>query len=147
MSTHVFLKHVQSINIVLCSNNRIPSPVSGDCCSVVAVIVAVLQFAGPTALHLAVRCGSVDAVACLLAHCANILLTDEQGWAAVHHAAYFDQHHVLRMLVRRNPSVVELPTTNECVPPLPSVCLSVALLLLIAAFVTQRLFLYLCVTK
>jgi len=69
--------------------------------------------AGPTALHLAVRCGSLDAVACLLAHCANILLTDEQGWAAVHHAAYYDQQRILRMLVRRNVSVIELQTTNE----------------------------------
>ena len=70
---------------------------------------------GPTALHLAVRCGSIDAVACLLAHCANILLTDEQGWAAVHHAAYFDQQRILRMLVRRNASVIELQTTNQSV--------------------------------
>jgi len=60
-----------------------------------------------------VRCGSLDVVACLLAHCANILLTDEQGWAAVHHAAYYDQPQILRMLVRRNVSIVELQTTNE----------------------------------
>ena len=67
---------------------------------------------GPTALHLAARSGCLDAVACLLAHCANILLTDEQGWAAVHHAAYFDQQRILRMLVRRNASIIELQTTN-----------------------------------
>jgi len=86
----------------------------------VVVVVAVSRekrrcdcIIGPTALHLAVRCGSLDAVACLLGHCANILLSDEQGWAAVHHAAYFDQQRILRMLVRRNSSVIELQTTNE----------------------------------
>jgi len=55
----------------------------------------------------------VDAVSCLLAHCANILLSDEQGWAAIHHAAYYDQRRVVRMLVRRNASVVELLTDNK----------------------------------
>jgi len=74
---------------------------------------------GPTPLHLAVRCGSVDAVAALLSHCANILLTDEHGWTSVHHAAYFDQTRILRMLTRRNASLVELPTADELVVSRP----------------------------
>jgi ankyrin repeat protein len=74
-----------------------------------------LLSAGPTPLHLAVRCGSLDAVACLLANNANVLLTDEQGWAAIHHAAYYNQERILQMLIRRNAAMVELQAKNEFV--------------------------------
>ena len=82
-----------------------------------ALIVCCLLFllSGPTPLHLAVRCGSLDAVACLLANNANTMLTDEQGWAAIHHAAYYDQERILRMLIRRNAVMTELQTKNEYV--------------------------------
>jgi len=63
----------------------------------------------------AVRCGSVDAVAALLSHCANILLTDEHGWTAAHHAAYFDQQRILRMFTRRNAALIELATADQSV--------------------------------
>lgn len=69
--------------------------------------------AGPTALHMAARCGSLDAVTFLLAHYANILATDQDGWAPIHHAAFFDHRTIIRLMVRKNAGLLELPTKND----------------------------------
>ena len=68
---------------------------------------------GPTPLHLAARCGSLETVSCLLANYANILATDQDGWAPIHYAAYFDHVPVIRMLVKKNEALLELQTKNE----------------------------------
>ncbi|GFO42024.1 ankyrin and armadillo repeat-containing protein-like, partial [Plakobranchus ocellatus] len=68
---------------------------------------------GPTALHMAARCGSLDAVCFLLAHYANILAMDQDGWAPIHHAAFFDHQSIIRLMVRKNASLLELVTKND----------------------------------
>ncbi|XP_005090203.1 ankyrin and armadillo repeat-containing protein [Aplysia californica] len=68
---------------------------------------------GPTALHMAARCGSLDGVTCLLANYANILATDQDGWAPIHHAAFFDHKPVIKLMVRKNTGLLELPTKND----------------------------------
>ncbi|RUS87780.1 hypothetical protein EGW08_004445 [Elysia chlorotica] len=68
---------------------------------------------GPTALHMAARCGSLDAVSFLLAHYANILATDQDGWAPIHHAAFFDHQPIIRLMVRKNAGLLELPAKND----------------------------------
>ncbi|KAK7484931.1 hypothetical protein BaRGS_00023851, partial [Batillaria attramentaria] len=68
---------------------------------------------GPTALHAAARCGALDAVTCLLANYANILATDQDGWAPIHHAAFFDHQSVVRVMVRKNAGLLELVTKND----------------------------------
>ena len=70
---------------------------------------------GPTAIHVAARCGALDTVACLLANYANILATDQDGWAPIHHAAFFDHYPVLHLMIRKNRGLMELVTKNEWV--------------------------------
>ena len=72
-----------------------------------------IPFTGPTAIHVAARCGALDTVACLLANYANILATDQDGWAPIHHAAFFDHYPVLRLMIRKNRGLMELVTKNE----------------------------------
>ena len=72
-----------------------------------------LPLSGPTALHMAARCGALDAVTCLLANYANILATDQDGWAPIHHAAFFDHKPIIKLMVRKNAGLLELPTKNE----------------------------------
>ncbi|XP_067649055.1 ankyrin and armadillo repeat-containing protein-like [Haliotis asinina] len=68
---------------------------------------------GPTALHVAARCGALDAVSCLLSNYANILATDQDGWAPIHHAAFFDHESIIRLMIRKNTGLLELTTKNE----------------------------------
>lgn len=68
---------------------------------------------GPTALHVASRCGALDAVVCLLANYANILATDQDGWAPIHHCAFFDHQAIVKMMVRKNGGLLELTTKND----------------------------------
>ncbi|PAA83871.1 hypothetical protein BOX15_Mlig007209g2, partial [Macrostomum lignano] len=68
---------------------------------------------GPTALHLASRCGSLEVASCLLASYANVIVTDAMGWAAVHHAAYFNHPNVLRLMIRKHEELLELLTKNS----------------------------------
>ncbi len=68
---------------------------------------------GPTPLHLAARCGSVDAAACLIANYANLLAVDEEGWAPIHHAAYFDHQQIIKLLARKNDALLELQAKNR----------------------------------
>ena len=72
-------------------------------------------FTGPTPLHLAARCGSLEVVSCLLSSGASMLLTDKFGWAPIHHAAYYDQPRVVSLIVHKNESMLELPAKNQLV--------------------------------
>jgi ankyrin repeat protein len=65
---------------------------------------------GPMPVHYAARCGSLDALSCLTANYANVSFADHEGWTPVHHAAYFDNVPALRLLVRRQPELLELAT-------------------------------------
>lgn len=76
-------------------------------------IICLLPLTGPTPLQLAARCGSLDAVCCLMATKANILAVDEDGWTAVHHAAYFNHEHIVRLMIRKSEELLELATKNE----------------------------------
>ena len=68
---------------------------------------------GPTPLHLAARCGSLDSVACLVSNYANVLATDQDGWAPIHNAAYYDHEQVIKLLIRKNEAMLELQTQDE----------------------------------
>ncbi|XP_056008070.1 ankyrin and armadillo repeat-containing protein-like isoform X2 [Ostrea edulis] len=68
---------------------------------------------GPTGLHIAARCGALDAAACLLACCAGQTLYDQDGWAPIHHAAFFDHESIIKLMARRNNPVIELLTRND----------------------------------
>ncbi|CAG5120159.1 unnamed protein product, partial [Candidula unifasciata] len=84
---------LSSVNVNVCRNNYLAG--------------------GPTALHVAARCGSLDAVSCLLANHANIIALDQEGWAPIHYAAFFDHQIIVRLLVRKSPDLLDLQTKNE----------------------------------
>nr|XP_022304476.1 ankyrin and armadillo repeat-containing protein-like isoform X3 [Crassostrea virginica] len=71
------------------------------------------MYQGPTGLHIAARCGALDAAACLLACCAGQTLYDQDGWAPIHHAAFFDHEAIIKLMARRNSPVIELLTRND----------------------------------
>ncbi|KAH9489690.1 hypothetical protein Btru_037450 [Bulinus truncatus] len=68
---------------------------------------------GPTALHMAARCGSLDAACCLVSNHANLTVIDQDGWAPIHYAAFFDHKTIIRLLLRKDKELLELTTTNE----------------------------------
>ncbi|MBN3308422.1 ANKAR protein, partial [Amia calva] len=74
--------------------------------------------AGPTPLHLAAKCGSLEALNCLLALQADYRLVDRRGWTAAHFAAYFGHVACLRALCRKDPALLEMETAAayRCTP-------------------------------
>ena len=68
-----------------------------------------LHGAGATALIFATRCGSLPCVTALLASKANPMLSDGQGWSAIHAAASSDQTPIIRSFLRRHPNLLETP--------------------------------------
>ena len=68
---------------------------------------------GPMPLHYAARNGSLDTVSCLLASYANISFADNDGWAPIHHACYFDNVPIIKLLIRRQQELLEITTRSE----------------------------------
>ncbi|EMP26250.1 Ankyrin and armadillo repeat-containing protein [Chelonia mydas] len=68
---------------------------------------------GPTALHLAAQCGSIEALTCLLACKADYKLADDRGWMAIHFAAFYDNISCITVLYRKDPDLLEAETTAE----------------------------------
>ncbi|XP_073162244.1 ankyrin and armadillo repeat-containing protein isoform X3 [Lepidochelys kempii] len=68
---------------------------------------------GPTALHLAAQCGSIEALTCLLACKADYKLPDDRGWMAIHFAAFYDNISCITVLYRKDPDLLEAETTAE----------------------------------
>ncbi|CAL1533328.1 unnamed protein product [Lymnaea stagnalis] len=68
---------------------------------------------GPTALHMAARCGSLDAASCLIANHASLLAIDQDGWAPIHYAAFFDHQIIVKLMLRKSSELLELTTKNE----------------------------------
>uniref|UniRef100_A0A8C3T4I8 Ankyrin and armadillo repeat containing n=1 Tax=Chelydra serpentina TaxID=8475 RepID=A0A8C3T4I8_CHESE len=71
------------------------------------------QALGPTALHLAAQCGSIEALTCLVAFKADYKLTDDRGWMAIHFAAFYDNISCITVLYRKDPDLLEAETTAE----------------------------------
>ncbi|XP_038077595.1 ankyrin and armadillo repeat-containing protein-like isoform X2 [Patiria miniata] len=68
---------------------------------------------GTTPLHLAARCGSLEAALCLVSNRAGMILADPDGWAAIHHAAFYDHAPIVRMFVRKSIDLMELETWDK----------------------------------
>lgn len=68
---------------------------------------------GPTPLHLAARCGSLDAVCSLLTCGASMLMVDKDGWAPIHYASYYGHPRIVFLMVRKSAHLLELQTKNE----------------------------------
>jgi uncharacterized protein len=49
----------------------------------------------------------------LLANYANLNYADQDGWTAIHHAAYFDNVPIIRLLLLKQPELIEIQTRNE----------------------------------
>ncbi|KAF7245037.1 Ankyrin and armadillo repeat-containing protein [Varanus komodoensis] len=71
------------------------------------------QAFGPTALHLAAQCGSLEALHFLLALKADYRLPDERGWMPIHFAAFYDNVACLIILYRKNTELIEVETRSE----------------------------------
>ena len=68
---------------------------------------------GITPLHLAAKCGSLDAALCLVGNKVDVVMSDSQGWAAIHHAAFYDQAAVVRIILRKFPDQMELESFDR----------------------------------
>ncbi|KAL2081373.1 hypothetical protein ACEWY4_023226 [Coilia grayii] len=68
---------------------------------------------GPTPLHLAAQCGSLEVLNCLLALQVNHKAVDRRGWMAVHFAAYYGHVACIQALCRKDPALVECQTDAE----------------------------------
>ena len=70
-------------------------------------------FLGPTPLHLAARCGAIDAMSCMLAINAQPTIMDQDGWLPIHHASYYDHEAAIKILAHKDENMIEYPTRNE----------------------------------
>lgn len=68
---------------------------------------------GPTALHLAAQCCSLEALHFLLALRADYRLPDEKGWMPIHSAAFYDNIACVTILYRKNTDLLEIETRAE----------------------------------
>ncbi|XP_033103193.1 ankyrin and armadillo repeat-containing protein-like isoform X2 [Anneissia japonica] len=68
---------------------------------------------GPTPLHLASRCGALEAALCLICNHADTTMGDPDGWAAIHHAAFFDHATIMRLIIRKFEDQTELQTYDK----------------------------------
>ncbi|KAJ7345541.1 hypothetical protein JRQ81_001491 [Phrynocephalus forsythii] len=68
---------------------------------------------GPTALHLAAQCGSLESLHYLLAFKADYRLPDERGWMPIHFAAFYDNVVCITVLCRKDPELLEAETRAE----------------------------------
>jgi ankyrin repeat protein len=68
---------------------------------------------GPMPLHYASRCCSMDSLSCLLANFANFTAPDNDGWAPIHHACYFDNVPVIKLFLRKQKELAECMTRGE----------------------------------
>uniref|UniRef100_A0A670XMS6 Ankyrin and armadillo repeat containing n=1 Tax=Pseudonaja textilis TaxID=8673 RepID=A0A670XMS6_PSETE len=67
--------------------------------------IPVSQAWGPTALHLAAQCGSLEALHFLLALRADYQIPDDRGWLPIHFAAYYDNVACITVLYRKDPGL------------------------------------------
>ena len=68
---------------------------------------------GPMPIHYAARTGSLDTLSCLISNYANISFADHDGWAPIHHAAYFDSVDAIRVFARKQHELIDLTTRSE----------------------------------
>lgn len=68
---------------------------------------------GPMPLHYAARCGSLDSLSCLLANYASISFSDHEGMCPIHHACFFDNVPVVKLMLRKQPELLEVATKSE----------------------------------
>ncbi|XP_007425384.1 ankyrin and armadillo repeat-containing protein [Python bivittatus] len=75
--------------------------------------VPVSQALGPTALHLAAQCGSLEVLHFLLALRADYQIPDDRGWMPIHFAAYYDNVACITVLCRKDSELIEAETRSE----------------------------------
>ncbi|XP_031749764.1 ankyrin and armadillo repeat-containing protein isoform X2 [Xenopus tropicalis] len=77
-----------------------------------------IEQSGPTALHIAAQCGSLEVLLCLLALKTDYMLRDNRGWMAIHFAAFYGAIPCIRALYRNDPNLLEMETTAQyqCTP-------------------------------
>ncbi|XP_062862488.1 ankyrin and armadillo repeat-containing protein [Trichomycterus rosablanca] len=68
---------------------------------------------GLTPLHVAAKCGSLEALSCLLALHADCRLVDRRGWMAVHFSALYGQVACVQALCRTDPTLLDVNTLAE----------------------------------
>ena len=78
-------------------------------------MIFICSSTGITPLHLAAMCGSVDAALCLIGNKVDVVMADAQGWAAIHHAAFYDHAAIVRLIIRKFPDQMELETFDRYV--------------------------------
>lgn len=70
------------------------------------------------AIHLAAQSGGLEAVCCLLRYGADGFARDDQGWTAMHYAAFHNYQHIVTHLASVDPNCIELETADKqkCTP-------------------------------
>jgi ankyrin repeat protein len=65
-------------------------------------------------IHLAAQSGSLDCICCLVRYGAcEVSVRDEQGWAAVHHAAFHNYQCIVAHLASLDPACINLETADR----------------------------------
>ena len=65
------------------------------------------------ALHLAVQSGGLEAACCLLRYGARVSVADDEGWTAIHHAAFHNYQSLVAHFVSVEPCCVDLETGDR----------------------------------
>ena len=68
---------------------------------------------GTLALHLAAQSGGLEAACCLLRYGARVSAADDEGWTAIHHAAFHNYQSLVAHFVSVEPSCIDLETGDR----------------------------------
>ncbi|XP_063964781.1 ankyrin and armadillo repeat-containing protein-like isoform X3 [Lytechinus pictus] len=68
---------------------------------------------GTTPLHLAAKSGSLDAALLMVSNHGDMVSADNAGWAAIHHASFYNHAPIVRMFIRKFEDQMELETWDK----------------------------------
>lgn len=68
---------------------------------------------GTTPLHLAAKSGSLDSALLMVSNHGDMVSADHAGWAAIHHAAFYNHAPIVRMFIRKYGDQMELETWDK----------------------------------
>ncbi|XP_030846615.1 ankyrin and armadillo repeat-containing protein-like [Strongylocentrotus purpuratus] len=68
---------------------------------------------GTTPLHLAAKSGSLDSALLMVSNHGDMVSADNAGWAAIHHASFYNHAPIIRMFIRKFEDQMELETWDK----------------------------------
>lgn len=77
------------------------------------ILLSLTVIIGTTPLHLAAKSGSLDSALLMVSNHGDMVSADNAGWAAIHHASFYNHAPIIRMFIRKFEDQMELETWDK----------------------------------